>query len=306
MPAGIPDGVGKNDEIIFGLTDQERARFEAKVWQLGDACWPWIGATIQSDDQSVGVGYGALTIRKRSFRAHRVAHILATGKLIPDGLDICHSCDYRRCCNPAHLTAKTREQNVADMMRRGRHWSQGFVYAEPPMPEVPEEVRLTGLRRLLVANFWANTQKAGPDECWLWTGATKQGGYGRIEMKCRALGLRQAYLAHRLSYELNSGSVPDAELSVRHSCDNPPCVNPNHLLLGTHQDNMDDRTERGRTFRPIGALSGRNKIGTDDDAVFIRQAVASGTPRKLLASQYDVHVQTIHDIVSRKSWKHVP
>jgi hypothetical protein len=225
-----------------------------------------------------------------------------TGAMIPAGMDICHSCDYRRCCNPAHLTAKPRQQNVADMMSRGRHHTQGFVYVEPPPPEVPAEVRMEGLRNLLIANFWANTSKGAVDECWPWTRHCNPKGYGTISLKCKEIGLRKDYLAHRLSYEIHSH--PPGDLVVRHTCDNPPCVNPAHLLLGTQADNLADMRKRGRAAITIGELNGH--VTLDEASVMrIRRDVPAGVPRKMLASEYGVHVQTIHDIVSRKSWKHI-
>ena len=87
--------------------------------------------------------------------------------------------------------------------------------------------------------LWAKVQRAGPDECWPWTGAVDSDGYGRI-----GLG-GTARLVHRVVYELEVGPIPDG-MEVRHTCDNPPCCNPAHLLPGTHAENMADMVERGR------------------------------------------------------------
>jgi hypothetical protein len=75
--------------------------------------------------------------------------------------------------------------------------------------------------------------------CWEWLGHKTPKGYGRM----RSDG--KHHFAHRISYELYVGIIPDG-LIVLHSCDNPGCVNPSHLRTGTHQDNTDDRTSRGR------------------------------------------------------------
>src|ERR1035437_8211916 len=79
-----------------------------------------------------------------------------------------------------------------------------------------------------------------PDECWLWQGSIEQkNGYGRYKHK------KKYHKAHRLVYEIYNGPIPEGNV-VRHTCDNPPCVNPKHLLAGTVQDNTDDMFERER------------------------------------------------------------
>ncbi len=83
------------------------------------------------------------------------------------------------------------------------------------------------------------------DTCWLWTGAHNNAGYGQFYVRAR----RGSVLAHRWSYEHHNGPIDDG-LFVMHSCDNPPCVNPDHLGLGTNQDNIDDKTAKGRGLTP--------------------------------------------------------
>lgn len=105
--------------------------------------------------------------------------------------------------------------------------------------------KLTKPRRVksLADRFWAKVDKRGPDECWLWTGCRKKAfGYGKIgegRMGQRTL------LAHRVSWEITNGSIPDGAM-VLHRCDNPPCVNPRHLFLGDQLDNMRDMVSKGR------------------------------------------------------------
>lgn len=75
--------------------------------------------------------------------------------------------------------------------------------------------------------------------CWEWSGAKTYNGYGRVKFK------NVAWMAHRLSYTLNVGEIPEG-LIVMHSCDNPSCINPEHLTVGTQKDNMEDCKAKGR------------------------------------------------------------
>lgn len=100
--------------------------------------------------------------------------------------------------------------------------------------------------------FWSRVDKSG--ECWVWTGGTIGGGYGRFSAA--------KILAHRHAWALTNGPVPDG-LDVLHRCDNPPCVRPDHLFLGTHTENMRDMTSKGRRAAMRGAES-PNARQTDD------------------------------------------
>jgi hypothetical protein len=84
--------------------------------------------------------------------------------------------------------------------------------------------------------------------CWEWVGS-KRNGYGRIIIGSRTDGTRKSMSAHRVSYELKYGEIPEG-MEVCHKCDNPCCVNPDHLFLGTRQDNIDDRVRRAIEEEP--------------------------------------------------------
>jgi hypothetical protein len=95
-----------------------------------------------------------------------------------------------------------------------------------------------------VERFWAKVDVQGPDECWDWTGASGVGGYGVIGK--RTNGRQWQLRAHRMSAAIHFGMF-DRRLDVLHTCDNPRCVNPAHLYLGTDADNARDRGERRRS-----------------------------------------------------------
>jgi hypothetical protein len=133
-----------------------------------------------------------------------------------------------------------------------------------------------------------------PAGCWLWTGTMGAGGYGRLRSGRR--GDSRTELAHRVMWEAVHGPIPPGG-DVLHHCDTPACVRPDHLYLGNDADNARDRTERER---------GR-KILTAREVVAIRAAYATGDwTMQALGRIYGVAVPTIHNVVHRVTWKHVP
>ena len=119
-------------------------------------------------------------------------------------------------------------------------------------------------------------------DCWIWQGSTSVDGYGKIQHRSRT------WRAHRLSYFIHNGEIPES-LCVRHHptlCNNPLCVNPNHLTVGTHSDNMMDRREAGTH------VSSRRKL-TMEDAQFIRDSPLS---HRKLAALFSVSPPTIYSI----------
>lgn len=97
----------------------------------------------------------------------------------------------------------------------------------------------SGNPKPLADRFWSKVKKAGADDCWPWTGSLNNKGYGQIYTKSRGM------LAHRVSWQLNRGPIP-VGLFVLHRCDNPRCVNPDHLFTGTGIDNQQDSVRKGR------------------------------------------------------------
>lgn len=152
--------------------------------------------------------------------------------------------------------------------------------------------------KTLAERFWAKVDRRGPDDCWEWTKATNEHGYGVLRPEGRRSG--PVLKAHRVSLEL--AGVEIEGLVVRHSCDNPPCVNPAHLSPGTQADNMTDRAERGGD--PAGSRNGNSKL-TEAQVAEIRKRAAAGELHRALAAEYGVSRSNVTRIVGRGGWKHV-
>lgn len=155
--------------------------------------------------------------------------------------------------------------------------------------------------------FWAKVNKT--DGCWLWTGCTVRGGYGQFSTNKHLIS------AHRYSYALHSGPIPD-QLNVCHRCDNPACVRPDHLFLGTQAENIADKVAKSRQAKGSthgtkvkpervarGTRQGTSKL-TDDQVRAIR-ALRPHLTVRALALQFGVSSSTIQDIVTWQIWKHI-
>jgi len=210
-----------------------------------------------------------------------------------------------------HHPPRTLCLGVAATSPRGRAagvWKQGL----PPMKKTLEEL------------FWSKVDKsAGPDACWPWTGGL-HGGYGRIMFN------KERMLAHRVSWVLTNGAIPPGLCSC-HRCDNPCCVNPSHLFLGTVTDNNADCTAKGRRSsgdahraimrrlaargeangsrkhperRPRGSNNGSARL-TESLVVEIRTRCANGESQRAVARSLHVASNTVRDIIIGKRWRHV-
>ncbi|HZR41989.1 MAG TPA: HNH endonuclease [Ktedonobacteraceae bacterium] len=161
---------------------------------------------------------------------------------------------------------------------------------------------MAGKPKPLAPRFWCRVAKAGPDECWLWTGGKYRDGYGRVALSHTKWGH-----AHRIAYQLVYGAIPDG-LLVCHSCDNRLCVNPSHLWLGTQADNMRDMAKKGRASKKkVYNLGGKVKL-TAEQVKAIRTRATNGMDWKTrgeVAKQYGVSISTITRVVNGTTWPHV-
>jgi hypothetical protein len=149
------------------------------------------------------------------------------------------------------------------------------------------------------STFLKNVQKGGDDECWPWIGKPNGYRWKYGYAKCRMNRKRQ--FVHRVAYQLFVGPIPDDKPIIRHTCDNPRCVNPNHLIAGTVQDNIDDRNLRNRQAKGDG--NGRSKLTAEQVEEIRKLYVPYRTTFKSLAERYGVTLDQIHRIVRRKSWR---
>jgi len=140
--------------------------------------------------------------------------------------------------------------------------------------------------------FWEKVDKSV--DCWEWTACEYQ-GYGQIRLRGKL------WKAHRFSWFLRYGKIPKG-LFVCHHCDNPACVNPEHLFLGTQKDNMQDAVKKGRMQKGMDRWC--SKL-TEAQVLSIRREYAEGKSQSELARKYGVDQTTIHYIVTRKTWKHI-
>ena len=147
---------------------------------------------------------------------------------------------------------------------------------------------MANLAPIDIAAFWSRVSVSTPFQCWPWNGPKNDAGYGRFKDT----------MAHRVAFALIHGPIPDG-LIVRHRCDNKPCCNPQHLLVGTNQDNSNDAVERGQIAR--GERHGRTRL-TAENVTYIRQ-----NPQSLkitaLAARFGVCKATVSYIRSGRSWK---
>lgn len=155
--------------------------------------------------------------------------------------------------------------------------------------------------------------------CWDWKGSKNKKGYGAFHVGGSVM------LAHRVSYSLFNSNDP-LELLTCHTCDNPGCVNPDHLFLGTNQDNMIDMHKKNRGNRPAGnrhyaktsplrttfgknPLIGEDAFGSKLKAEYvteIRKLKKSGVSTREICNTYSIHRVTLYDLIHRRTWRHVP
>ena len=151
---------------------------------------------------------------------------------------------------------------------------------------------------ILIERFKAKYALNRQTGCWDWTASTAGKGYGQIKLP----GTRRQIYAHHLSYLIHIGEIPKGK-HVMHRCDNPKCVNPGHLMVGTSSDNHRDMVSKGRHL--YGDRNG-NAILTDSDIRAIRMLCAAGDlPQWRIAQMFGIQQMEVSRIHRRVRWAHV-
>jgi len=142
--------------------------------------------------------------------------------------------------------------------------------------------------------FHVKIDRRDPTDCWPWTAATDRDGYGRFSVDGRKRP------AHRVAFFLKTGTLPAV---VRHTCDNPACVNPAHLVGGTQRQNIRDRQRRDRQAK--GSQNGRAKLTEDLVRDLRRRYASENVSYRQLADELDMNRKTISAAIKGETWVHV-
>lgn len=195
----------------------------------------------------------------------------------------------RRVCG-----CKGCDEPVIALGMCNKHWRRNRLYGSPFALRSH-----SGMMKGLSAEQRFNKQHKKTSECWVWSASVDRDGYGRFDGVVH--GVRHAK-AHRFSWSFhNSRPIPKG-MVVCHSCDNPACVNPAHLWLGTVAENQQDMAQKGRSRKDMrGATNSRAKL-TEEQA---RAILSDARPYAQIAADYSVTTMTISDIKCRRSWAHI-
>ncbi len=155
--------------------------------------------------------------------------------------------------------------------------------------------------------FWKKISKNPASGCWEWTAYRNPAGYGVFGLShTKSKGPTTLILAHRLAWTLTNGPIPTGKY-VLHKCDNPSCINPDHLWLGSIADNQKDMADKGRSGGAVryGEQNGNAKLTPEIVREFRSRKVSEGLSAEKLAVIYHVGASTIRQIVRGETWKHV-
>lgn len=233
-------------------------------------CWLWQGSRTKQ-------GYGEIRINDKTKNTHRVIFEVLKGK-IPKNYIIKTICGNYGCINLDHLIAKKRNRAIIKRNERKK-------------PRLLKETNFVLTTKNI---FFKNVLLPNENGCMEWKNL-KINTYGRIKYN------NKSGLAHRFSYELFVGKIPE-NMCVLHKCDNRKCVAPDHLFLGTIADNDRDRDLKNRQCR--GEKQWGAKL-TEKDVKEIKIKLKNGMSHSKIAKQYNVTKQAITRISTNKNWRYI-
>jgi hypothetical protein len=149
----------------------------------------------------------------------------------------------------------------------------------------------------IAERFWRDVDKSSVDGCWPYT-SRSHNGYGYVTANGRTTS------SHRMSWEIHFGPIPDG-MYICHKCDNPPCVRPDHLFLGTPKDNMTDKHSKGRNHNQNGERNGSVKLSESDVAEIFRLYDAGFTQKEISQRIGKVSIPTVCNVLKNKIWGHL-
>lgn len=252
-----------------------------------DECWPWLEGT------TIAGNYGEFTFMGRTVLSHRFAYELEVGPLRPRQ-ELYHICDSTLCCNPAHLTTEIMVQKQCAMC--GAYYQKEKRRAN--MSKFCSRSCLAtfynlGKAPITVSEFLDEMKES--EGCWEWPCARDRDGYG----KAYDFRMKKQRRAHVIALELVSGCPVASGMFVCHTCDNPPCVNPSHLFVGTLQDNVNDMVKKRRNAH--GERSPLHKL-TEAQILEIR---SSAIDPGILAERFGISRVHIKRVRNGHHWKHL-
>lgn len=231
-------------------------------------CWPWIG----SFSNNIPVfSYNHKGKKRSRINADKLSFILNTGiDVSGNGNGIIKNCNNLSCCNPDHIENKSCYNSLDD--------------------------------NDYIERFWRKVSIESLDGCWNWMAHKNHDGYGVSKLKIN--GKWSVIFAHRVSYYLYYGVFIEGDNRCLHKCDNPSCVNPNHLFIGTQGDNVRDMHSKNRQVTPKGSASGMSKLN-ESQVIEIKEMLEMGVSAKHISEKFGVCKNNIYSIKNGKTWKGV-
>jgi len=252
---------------------------------LVDGCWNWTGYKDK-------YGFGTIMVNKQRIAIHRFSYMIFKGYMKNSSSTVKHICDNNLCVNPAHLlSGNDCQNNKINKFSETSNLIHGFPVLNYNFCDD------NNINSLIINRFWKKIDfpKDLIHDCWNWNKYTCRSGYGNFRAFPRSTG-KPRFRAHVFSYKIFKGNF-EKGLEVRHTCDNPACVNPAHLLIGTSQQNSQDMVDRNRQSR-IFKLS-------DETVKEILNDLILGKSTTELAKQHNVVHSTINAFSIGRTRKHI-